>query len=626
MKKIMCFVEQESKEFEAFAEKYESEAVYLYDHFISMFSGDITVFCDEIEKERARKEDYWFLTDNKAFYTLVQELFPAYFEKQIYLDTEAKADSRIRFDVYKHMDAELAIQTEIQSKELLNRLCDLRFETDDGIYELFAKDLQSEIESRQNAIWWNHICTSLLKVENLSQESDGKYYLFLLSIIMQLIPDAEKTNRFLEEYINHTKEYKESGYYLWNQFKAFSFLGTIQWNASTDRLLDRIYENSYNEYWEQAKSSLVKIPYHDRDQDLVFVLTIQFLEKNHAPTKTVRERIKGLCKLGKKVILINTTEQYLAQGYIPCYNTRVGTVIDSYNQINHMQIGEYQVGFVQMHPKLPMDKRIEIIVSLLQKARPAYILSIGTGSMIADICGKMIPTAAMGLVFSKLPHTINAMKIIGKTLRREEKEKYPKDIIESRFTFELKPQKKKLTRQELHIPERKFVLAVVGIRLDYDVNRTFLELLEKVCKEDCFVVFAGKMEQYTLLVKDYPAVQKNSVFVGYQDDILALMELVDLYVNPKRFGGGFSVIEAFYKGVPGVYLKSGDVYVAGGEEFALDDYMQMEQEILHYQKDRTFYEERSQKARQRAKLMTSSEDAIRDLNTAIEQRVRENYW
>jgi len=55
---------------------------------------------------------------------------------------------------------------------------------------------------------------------------------------------------------------------------------------------------------------------------------------------------------------------------------------------------------------------------------------------------------------------------------------------------------------------------------------------------------------------------ENSSFVGYCDDILALMELFDLYVNPNRMGGGFSVIEAFEKGVPGVYLPKGDVYAA----------------------------------------------------------------
>ena len=104
------------------------------------------------------------------------------------------------------------------------------------------------------------------------------------------------------------------------------------------------------------------------------------------------------------------------------------------------------------------------------------------------------------------------------------------------------------------------------------------------------------------------------------------MEICDLYINPIRLGGGFSVIEAFAKGVPGVYTKTGDVFVSGGPDFAVNDLSEMKEQIERYRKDDAFYREMSAKAKDRAKLMTSSESAIRDLNDAIEQRVREKYW
>jgi DNA polymerase-3 subunit alpha len=53
------------------------------------------------------------------------------------------------------------------------------------------------------------------------------------------------------------------------------------------------------------------------------------------------------------------------------------------------------------------------------------------------------------------------------------------------------------------------------------------------------------------------------------------MEICDLYVNPDRLGGGFSIIEAFAKGKPGVYLNRGDVYTAGGVEFAVGSFDEM---------------------------------------------------
>lgn len=43
---------------------------------------------------------------------------------------------------------------------------------------------------------------------------------------------------------------------------------------------------------------------------------------------------------------------------------------------------------------------------------------------------------------------------------------------------------------------------------------------------------------------------------------MAVDELMDLYVNPKRSGGGYSIIEAFSVGIPGVTLRNGDIAAA----------------------------------------------------------------
>lgn len=48
-------------------------------------------------------------------------------------------------------------------------------------------------------------------------------------------------------------------------------------------------------------------------------------------------------------------------------------------------------------------------------------------------------------------------------------------------------------------------------------------------------------------------------------DVVGVLGCMDLYVNPKRLGGGFSVIEAFHAGIPAVSIRYGDVSVAAGE-------------------------------------------------------------
>ena len=239
----------------------------------------------------------------------------------------------------------------------------------------------------------------------------------------------------------------------------------------------------------------------------------------------------------------------------------------------------------------------------------------------------MVPCASMSVVFSSLPHTKNKMKILGRKLSTEEKEIYKEeDIIESRFTFELKPQTRKFSRKEPGIPEDKFVLVVVGTRLDYDITDEFMEMLKQVCENGCYVIFSGIMNNYNMLMERYPVVADNSLFAGYCEDILALMEICDLYVNPDRSGGGFSVIEAFSKGKPGVYLKKGDVYTAGGEDFAVGTFDDMAEQIIKYKEDHEYYNSMSAVAKDRARLMTSSKEAMADLNRQICQRIEEKYW
>ena len=164
---------------------------------------------------------------------------------------------------------------------------------------------------------------------------------------------------------------------------------------------------------------------------------------------------------------------------------------------------------------------------------------------------------------------------------------------------------------------------IVGIRLDYEITDRFLEMLSKACEQGVYIIFAGIYDTYNDKIQNYPLLKENSKFIGYCEDMLALMEICDLYVNPERVGGGFSVIEAFYKGKPGVYLKYGDVFAAGGADFAVDTLEDMYYTILKYKDDKEFYEAQHEKAKKRAAYMTSSVDAMRELVEAIIKKVME---
>ena len=196
-------------------------------------------------------------------------------------------------------------------------------------------------------------------------------------------------------------------------------------------------------------------------------------------------------------------------------------------------------------------------------------------------------------------------------------------VIESTFTFDIKPQTEKISRQELGIPEDVFVMVVIGTRLDMEMTDEFLQTLEHIMDETKYVLFVGDFSAYNERVKAYPALFKQSKAPGSCNDVLSRLEVCDLYVNPKRKGGGSSVVEAMYLGKPAVSFAYGDVALNAGEEFCVDTYEEMEEQIRHYCNDKEFYTEMSEKARIRVDILLDTERAFREIMEEYDRRERE---
>ncbi len=626
MRTICCFMEQTSDKFNEFIEKHDNDSyIHLYTDIINSCEDNMFYCLGELYNIILQADDeLWFVTDVPNLYNIVMKLYDTVFEDIIVMESENDKNFASDFDLKELIEFEINVQSDTLYKKYMSKLfelSDLQNKQDIMIFSCELIDLPIENDYKGKMFFYHF--TKLLF--EYTKETAGTYYkLCLLSILMKLGGKAEDTNNYFELVRTAEDITEDNKYFAWNQFKAISFRNMAAYDKTTNYTVNEIYTQAYDTYMKKYKEMLSYIPLNERNKDVVIVMTIQYLNNTHAPTRTVMERCKALRELGKVVILINTTEQYIMQGVIPMYRAFLGATIEEYDDMQSISIDGEEFPFMQLSEDYPIYMKLQILSHFIKKVKPYYILSIGTGSMLADLCGHMVPTACMSLVFSTLPHTKNKMKILGRKMSEEERETYKdEDIIESRFTFELKPQKEHYTRETYNLPKDRFILVVVGIRLQSDIDDEFMKLLSRVCEAGCYVVFAGIMDNYDDMMKKYQTVKENSSFIGFCDDVSALMEICDLYVNPPRLGGGFSVIEAFDKGKPGVYMKVGDVYTSGGEKFAVDTYDDMYTEIIRYKEDKAYYDEMAQKGRERARLMTSSVEAIRDIDEQICKRITE---
>lgn len=633
MKKIYGLIEKNDNVVDNFWVQYDSDfEIHVYSPLIEICENSL-FYCFRYMLSLFWEEENrsWIVTDVKEVYQLANKLCSSLFEKIVYIDHNVETSFAKKLDARELLFFDYKMIKDIKMRVVLQKFVNKISFFDAEIYNAFVSDIERFAEQWDDKLtaFFAHICSLLLYMdEEGSMCIYALYRLYLLAMLMKLEYLPEHTNAYLAEVLKIDGFKEENYYFVYNQFKRASFTGTVALDTASAEVLDGLYRESYRIYKENANGMLEKVPRYERHSNRVLVLTIQFLGIRHAPTKSILERCRAYRKLGKEVFLINTAEQGTFRGYVPFFFAEEGNVVEEYNSANVLNMGGgEEIWFRQLDNNLSIWDRFLLLAEYIKQIKPWYILTIGTGSILADLCSNMVPCASMAWVFSTLPMTINCMKILGRSLRQDELENDAmKDVIESRFTFELTPQKTSFTREQYQIPEDKFVLVVVGVRLDSEVTPRFCDMLEKVCRNDCYVVFAGLYDTYHKVKERYPLLAQNSAFIGYCNDMLALMEVCDLYVNPPRMGGGFSVIEAFAKGVPGVYLQSGDVYTAGGAEFSVSDFDEMEQTILRYKEDGDFYRVMSDKAIKRAELMTSSLEAMKELDRKIMKKVEKEFW
>lgn len=425
----------------------------------------------------------------------------------------------------------------------------------------------------------------------------------------------------------HSREFTMyNKYFMWNQVKRMFLNYNDVGSELSGTLYTELYKQVYNEFFSNHKSDLSKIYKNERNRDYIVVMPYSFLSERHAPTRTTLERVYTLGKLlGKKVLVINTRETITLLGYMALYKADVRNLFKEYNDLEYYTYKDYTFEFIQPDVEMPRIEAVDSIVSFIREIKPYFILSIGGGSILSDICSNIVPVLSMSVGFSGLPMTISKLSILGREIKKSEwpdliEKGYDKDsIIESRFTFDLIDKHTTFTREQFGLPEDKFLILVVGIRLDSDVSEEFIQYMSKTYEFGTHLVFAGEFSKYNKYCDKYSDLSKHSTFIGYCNDMLALNEICNLYVNPLRSGGGFSIIEAFHEGRPGVTIGTGDVATAAGEEFCVKDYDEMIQVIKRYISDEEFYTNMAERAIERAKLMTDSKYAMEKIITKAEE-------
>ncbi len=630
MKKILCLIgRQLTTENEAYISKYDSPDVQieLYTDIIEqrITVGVIASLIDSMKSEGGR---LLFCTDMPQLVEVVQKWYGNMLDDIMLCPsvTYEVVTCLLPYAQYAWNDTKQAFWKkateavgQMKVYMAISEITDSSIASVNARYNRIQKLVKEQDEETKRLFyqWLEEYSIALV-------EADQMFQFYCLTVLLQ----ETKEERYVEALCNEvcSGSYELANcFYVFHQLKRYFLLNP---EAKGRAYIEELYEGILQVWEENCKNLTEPLSQEKRNKDRIGVIVLQYLGKQHAPTKTAMERIETLeRKMGKEVLVIHSAEQLSKCGELPFWEGMIGNIdheLDGFNRVE----GKHGHHFPMYQPTAVMPDYAEIqkILLMLRQFAPHKLIVLGDHCLLGDLSAKMIPTVCIPMTFSTIPKKQNQFVAVGKHLTEndyaciESMGCNPARYIESTFTFDVIEQTTKLSRAELGIPEDKFVLSVVGIRLDYEVTKAFICGIRKVFEGGCHIVFAGKFESYEELCKSEPELAAHSTYVGYQEDILAFEEVCDLYVNPPRVGGGFSVVEAFCKGKPAVTLPYGDVAASSGPEFWVENLAEMTETILRYKDDANFYQKQAQRALARSVELFDSQSALMHILSEMEKR------
>lgn len=463
----------------------------------------------------------------------------------------------------------------------------------------------------------------------ISEISYNTDYYYLMTFLLYATEKPEIYKLLLDYCMIDDTLMKETKLFLYFQFTRYNFLHPSVVTKEIATLCDDLYSIIYQAYYQEVAESYEKIPKEERNNDLVFVFSSQVLNTAHAPTKTLLDRCYALeTVLNKKVFIINTAEMLNGYGGFTTFRTSIGSYASQFNDLQHYPYKDRRFMFFQCPQEMPQVAVIQQIIEVIKSEKPYFILNIGGNSIVSDICSNIVPTLTLATVFSGRSTTRGQFQAIGRKINQDDRDWIKKHnlgedhIIESLFTFVFREQTHSYTREELGLPQEGFVVQLVGGRLSLEVDTKCLEILIKLMEQGIYVAFVGGFDAFDKLSDTNEVFRKYAINLGFQEDVLAVDECCDLYLNPKRTGGGSSAAEAMFKGMPVVTFDYGDVGVAAGDDFHVADWEEMFSQVLRYANDTEYYNMMSIKARKRAARLLDTEGEFLKIIEEMERSPR----
>lgn len=462
-------------------------------------------------------------------------------------------------------------------------------------------DSVEQLENEYDEVERQYGCLSEMQKENvksiLKQNFDNRDLVYMFSFIKAYTKIKDFDELILESMIRLDVDVCTS---------CMLEIQAVVYGVGSYSLKRNLHRKNVKALYENLELELPYLPAKSRNSKRIVIITEQFLNSGqHAPTIMVKNFVYVL----KKYL------EYEVKVYAFTSNKKIEPTIwfKTYmynclgNNTHAEQYEDIEIEIQEVSWEEDGLKGYRQAIQGIHDFKPLFILNLGVDNPAADIPMYFTTVAERNMV-SECP--ISEADILFRTEKRS-------TLLEDEYQRMLRPYQEQffineripvlvnesgihITREKLGLPEDKFLVAIVGNRLNTELNEDFYECINKILEvtTDIGFVFVGQVDDVWEEIKSAIPAQ-NCYNLGYCNYLYETYKVLDMYMNPKRMGGGFSAEIAMEAGLPIVTLPDCDVSYRAGEKFVVESYDEMATYICKCAKDKGVLEEKKRDVRER---------------------------
>lgn len=320
------------------------------------------------------------------------------------------------------------------------------------------------------------------------------------------------------------------------------------------------------------------------NEEIVLLLTNQFVNTQHGPTLTVLNYASAFKAMGKHPVVICCTSVAKSSHYLYPMPAPIffGAVRNEYYESDTLfdldtgQQQSYEAGsavkcwdqlfdFMQITPMDDTEHLVDLI-NVINQLNPRFIIGVGGLNPVLEYIAQSRPVLNIPCVTS-LVTPLYAVPVLHRDLTEKDQLSIAAlslahPVLTSRLPFRLR---KFDCVKSSKVTDHVLKFAIVGYRLEQEVGADFIETLWVIKKQfpQSAFVFIGPET-----IAGFPVeLASCSYFSGSVSNAIDLIANCHFMLNPKRQGGGTSAIEALSLGIPVLTEAYGDVYQYIGNDF-----------------------------------------------------------